>query len=246
MIETLIDARKSRKRIISLLTKQQHDDSRCAERLKQVGLDGRRRLLELLATWLISFEPENRMSDADRAAFGEISPWITLEYWSSLQSREAALIKRKTEASTIEEGLYKVYDCVAPNGFLSILFMSSSDKAAAERTQQEYKSAKAIRESIENELSVVREDIQKSIGRFLRDATKPESLELLAKGSSIKKGISDLIQEAGNTGISIWEPHAREQLSSISKIATETENLSSVYSSTREKRELFLTNGGGK
>jgi hypothetical protein len=54
--------------------------------------------------------------------------------------------------------------------------MRRAEKAKAERVQEEYRSAKAIRESIERDLFVVRKDIQKAIGRFLRDAASPESL----------------------------------------------------------------------
>jgi hypothetical protein len=91
VIENLIDARKSRRKIIELLTKQQLDDSCCAERLKQVGLDGKRRLLELLAAWLVSFEPDKQFSDPDRGVLAAIKTQVGLEDWLSLQPREATL-----------------------------------------------------------------------------------------------------------------------------------------------------------
>jgi hypothetical protein len=237
VIENLIDARKSRRKIIALLTKQQLDDSCCAERLKQVGLDGKRRLLELLAAWLVSFEPDKQCSDSDGRVLAEIKTQGGLEGWLSLQRREAALSQKKAEACNVEEGLYKVYDRVAPNGVLSIVFMSGAEKAKAERVQEEYRSAKAARESIERDLLAVREDIQKAIGRFLRDAANPESLELLAKESSIKQELSNVIQQAGENGISIWEPHAQEQLSLLCELEKETEKLSHVYSTANAKRE---------
>jgi hypothetical protein len=228
VIENLIDARKSRRKIIELLTKQQLDDSCCAERLKQVGLDGKRRLLKLLASWLVSFEPDKLFSDLDRGVHVAIK--TDLEDWLSLQRREAMLTQKKTDACNLEEELYKVYDRVAPKGTLSILFMSGAEKAKAERVQEEYRSAKTIRESAERDLLVVREEIQKAIGRFLHDAASPESLDLLVKESSVSRDLSNLVRESGEAGKSVWEPHAQAQMALLRELDKESESLAHVYS----------------
>ncbi|MCU1306733.1 MAG: hypothetical protein JWN45_1428 [Acidobacteriaceae bacterium] len=219
MSENLIDARKSRRKIIEFLTKQQLDDSCCAEKLTQVGLRGKRRILELLAAWLVSFEPGTRLSDSDRRVL--MNTQLDIEGWLQLQQREAALDESKDRARYAEGELYKIYGRVAPNGTLSILLMSGAEKDKAERAQEEYRSAKANRESIERDLLVVRQDIQKTIGRFLREAASPESLQRLVKESSVKEDLFRLIQDAGQNGMSVWEPHAQGQMSLLREIEKE-------------------------
>jgi len=232
VIETLIDARKSRRKIIELLTKQQLDDSYCSERLKQVALDGKRRLLGLLAAWLVSFEPDKEISESDRGIFAAIKP-AKLEGWISLQRREAALNQKEMEARRVEEELYRVYDRVAPNGVISIWLSKGAEKAKAEHLQEDYRSAKAVRESIEREMVVVRADIQKAIGGFLRDAVSPESLVLLSKESGIARELSSLLQELEKNGMSVWGAHAQSQLSSLCELQSESARLSKVYSTTK-------------
>jgi hypothetical protein len=46
----------------------------------------------------------------------------------------------------------------------------------------------------------VREDITEAVGRFLRDASRPESMELSARGSIIKEELSNLVREADENG----------------------------------------------
>lgn len=241
VIENLFDARKGRRKIIELLTKQQLEDSYCAERLKQVGLDGKRRLLEMLAAWLVSFEPDKELTDPDRRVLAAIQTQLSPEGWISLQHSEAALNLKKTEARHHEEELYKVYDRVAPKGTLSIWLMKGGEKSNAERLQEEYRAAKASRESIERDLGVVRADIRKAIGRFLRDVVNHESLELLAKESSIKRELSKLFQELEEGGISVWAAHAQNQMLLVRKLENETARLSHVYSAVNDKRRRELS-----
>jgi hypothetical protein len=231
-MDNLIDARKGRRKIIELLTTQQLDDSCCAERLKQVALDGKRRLLELLAGWLVSIELDKKCSVSDRGLFAAITTQVSVEGWLSLQECEAALNKKKTEACRSEEELYKVYDRVAPHGGISIVLIKGAEKVKAKKLQKEYRLAKACRESIERDLIMVREDIRKTIGRFLRNAITTQSLELLAKESSVKENLSSLIQEIEETGIAIWGAHAQKQLSSLRELQNESARLSQVYSTT--------------
>lgn len=236
MIENFIDARKSRRRIIEVLKKQQLEDSCCAEKLSQVGLCGKRKILELLAEWLVSFEPDKRSSDVDRETFAAITQ-VGLEDWLSLQLRETTINQKRIEACHVEEELYKVYDRVAPNGVLSIVFTKGAEKMKAERVRDEYRSAKTARESIEGDLKTVREDIQKAIGRFLRDASRPESMELLARESGIKQELSNLVREAEESGISVWSPHAQKQLALLRELENETQGLSQFYSTSDPKRK---------
>ena len=126
MTENFIDARKSRRRIIEVLKKQQLEDSCCAEKLSQVGLRGKRTILELLAEWMVSFESDKRSRDVDRETFAAITQ-VGLEDWLSMQRREATQNQQKIKASRVEEELYKVYDRVAPNGVLSIMFTKGAE-----------------------------------------------------------------------------------------------------------------------
>src|ERR1700688_1466988 len=118
---------------------------------------------------------------------------LSLESWISLQRREAELDEKTVAARSAEDERDKVYHRVAPNGTISIWLLKGAEKSKAEHLQEDYKSAKAFRESIEHEMVVVRADIQKAIGRFLRDAVSPESLVLLAKESGIKRELSSLL-----------------------------------------------------
>ena len=68
MINNFVAARKCRRNIIDLLKKQQLEDSCCAEKLTQLGLDAKRRLLEKLAAWLVSFQPGQEPNAQDRNA----------------------------------------------------------------------------------------------------------------------------------------------------------------------------------
>jgi hypothetical protein len=88
---------------------QQLEDSCCAEKLGQVGLSGKRKLLEFLAKWLVSFEPDKPSSDVDREIFAAITQ-VVLEDWLSLQRREGRINQKKIEACRVEEELYKVTD----------------------------------------------------------------------------------------------------------------------------------------
>jgi hypothetical protein len=235
VIENLIDARKSRRRIVELLTKQQIEDSCCAEKLKQVALEGKRGLLELLGAWLVSFEPDKEVSGFEEGVFAAINIRVSLKDWLSLQHREAELNKKQMEACSVEGELYKVYDRVAPNGVLSIWLRKGAEKAKAERLQVEYRSAKASRELIDVDLLVVRKEIRKTIGLFLSDAVKPEPLEILAKQSRIKDELASLIRKLEENGMSVWGAHAQEQLSSLSELEKETAKLSQVYSTANPK-----------
>jgi len=98
--------------------------------------------------------------------------------------------------------------------------------------QEDYRSAKAVRESIEREMVVVRADMQKAIGIFLRHAVSPESLALLAKESGISRELSSLLQELEKSGLSVWGPHAQKQLSSLCELQNESARLSQVYKTT--------------
>jgi hypothetical protein len=229
VIENLIDARKSRRKIIELLTKQQLDDSYCSEKLKQVALDGRRRLLGLLAAWLVSFEPDREFSETDRGVFAAIKTELSLERWISLQRRETELNQKTMGARSVEDELYKVYHRVAPTAVISIWLLKGAEKEKAEHLQEDYRSAHAVRESIEREMVVVRADIQKAIGSFLRDAVRPESLVLLSKEGGVSRELSGLLAELGKNGLSVWGPHAQKQLSSLSEIQNESAGLSHVY-----------------
>jgi hypothetical protein len=235
VIESLIDARKARRKIIELVTKQQLEDSYCAEKLKQVGLDGKRKLLELLAAWLVSFEPDKQFSDTDRGVFAAIGTQVNLGSWLSLQQHEAALNQKMTEARHVEEALRQVYDRVAPKGVLSIWLNDGAEKAKAERLREEYKAAKKSRKRIEQESSVAREDIRKAIGSFLRDAINPKSLDLLSKEASIKGELASLIQKLEENAGSVWGPHAQKQQSLLGEIANETTRLSDVFSSANAR-----------
>jgi hypothetical protein len=179
VIENLIDARNSRRKIVELLTKQQLNDSCCAERLKHVALHGKRKLLELLAAWLVSFEPGKEFSDLDERSFAAIGTKVSLGDWLSLQRREAAVNQRKLNARQVEDERYTAYKRVAPHGILSVWFRNGAEKAKAESLQEEYRTALASRESIDHELSVAREDIRKIIAQFLHDAVNPKSIEHL-------------------------------------------------------------------
>jgi len=235
VIETLIDARKSRRKIIELLTKQQLEDSCCAEKLKEVALNGKRNLLGLLGAWLISFEPDKEHNATDRDIFAAIGTDVSLEGWLTLQRRELALNVKEMEARQVEDGLYKVYDRVAPIGVVSIWFSNGAEKAKAERVRQEYSAAKDIRESIDRDLCAVREEIRKTIARFLRNAITPQSLEILAKKSRVSGELASLIQQVEENGLSVWGSHAQRQISSLSELEKETARLLCVYSTTNAK-----------
>jgi hypothetical protein len=249
MIENLIDARNSRRKIIELLTKQQLDDSCCAERLKHVALHGKRKLLGLLAAWLVSFEPGKEFSDPDERIFAAIGTAVSLGDWLSLQRCETALNQRKLNARQVEDERYTVYKRVAPHGTISVWFSNGAEKAKAERLQEEYRTALASRESIERELSVAREDIRKMIARFLRDAVDPKSIEHLLKESGVKAELASLIQELEENGISIWGGHAQKQRASLCELEKESASLSHLYStpSAETGPQIILSaNAGGK
>ena len=183
----------------------------------------------------MSFEPNREISDFEEGVFAAIQTQGCLKDWISLQHREADLNQKTMAARSVEDELYKVYDRVAPNGVFSIWLSKGAEKAKGEHLQKDYRSAKAVRESIEHEMVVVRADIQKAIGRFLRDAVNPESLNLLAKESGIKRDLSSLLQELEKNGISVWGPHAQKQLSSICELQNESARLSQVYSTAAAK-----------
>jgi len=249
VIENLIDARNSRRKIIELLTKQQLDDSCCAESLKHVALHGKRKLLELLAMWLVSFEPGKEFSDPDERIFAEIGTEVSLGDWLSLQRRETALNQRTLNARQVEDERYEVYKRVAPHGILSVWFSNGAEKVKAERLQEEYRTALASRESIEHELSEVREDIRKMIAHFLRDAVNPKSMERLAKESGVKAELTSLIRELEENGISIWETHAQKQRASLCELENESASLSHLYSTPSAKagpQIILSANAGGK
>jgi hypothetical protein len=249
VIENLIDARNSRRKIIELLTKQQLDDSCCAEKLKQVALDGKRRLLELLAEWLVSFEPGKECSDSERGIFATIKTDLSLDGWLSLQRRETQISQRKLNARHVEDERYTVYKRVAPYGIISVWFSNGAEKAKAELLQEEYRTALATRESIEHELSLVSEEIRKMIAHFLRDAVNPKSIERLARESGVKAALTSLIRELEENGISIWETHAQKQRASLGELENESASLSYLYSSPSAKvgpQIILSANTGGK
>lgn len=239
VIDNLTEARKSRRLIIELLRKQQAEDSYCAEKLKQVGLEANRRLLELLAHWLVSFEPGKEPNEYDQSALAAAQ--LSLGDWLSAQHREALLNDGLTEARRREEGAYKLYDKVAPYGFASIFLMKGAEKTNAERFQQEHRSAKASREEIEQQLAEVREGIRKTIGSFLRTAIEPECLlKLLKTESSIKDELSKLFRQFGDKGGALWEPHSVNQLLSLRELQNETAGLLDFYSTHAAKPEKLL------
>lgn len=227
VIDNLAEARRSRRKIIDLLRKQQSEDAYCAEKLKQLGLEAKRKLLQLLARWLVSFEPDKEPNEYDQSALAKTK--LSLEEWVSAQRTEALLTQELTEAKRREEAAHELYDKVAPFGFASKLFMNDAEKAKAERFQQEYRSAKASREEIDQKLARAREYIRRIIGRFLRSALEPESLKLLVTESSIKEELKKLFDESDRKVTEVWRPHSEQQKSSLSVLGSETESLSSFY-----------------
>jgi hypothetical protein len=248
VIETLIDARKSRRKIIELLTKQQLEDSCCAEKLKEVALSGKRKLLELIGTWLISFEPDKEYNDTDRDIFAAIGTDVSLEGWLSLQRREVALNVKEMEARQVEDGLYKVYERVAPIGFISVWLSNGAEKAKAERVRQDYRGAKDIRESIGRDVFAVREEIRKAIARFLRNAITPQSVEILANKSRVSGELASLIQQVEENGLSVWASHAQRQILSLSELEQEAARLLCVYSTTKanQRNQTALSANAGE
>src|SRR2546422_2284679 len=147
MIDNFVEARKCRRNIIDLLKKQQLDDSCCAEKLTQLGLDAKRRLLEKLAAWLVSFQPGQEPNAQDRNALCQAQ--LSVGDWLSAQREEAMLVETLKAARDREDQAYRLYDKVAPLGSIQIFLMNDADKAKAKAFQESYKGAKASREGIE-------------------------------------------------------------------------------------------------
>jgi len=227
MIDNFVDARKSRRKIIELLKKQQIEDSCCADKITQLGLDAKRRLLESLATWLASFEPGREPNEEDRNALSQAQ--LSLNDWFAFQRKEAQLKENLSAAKIREDEAYKLYDSVARFGSLQISFMNDADKAKAKKFQEDHRTAKATREQIEKRLNDAREGIRAMIASFLSNAINRDSLEILATRSSVRRELSTMLEGFEDRGRAVWDQHAKQQGSSLEELRRECERLSGFY-----------------
>lgn len=229
-IQNLLEARTSRRRIVDQLKKQQIEDSYCADKLTQLVLDSKKKLLTLLAEWLTTFGANKQLVDGDRNVLANITSQQSMENWLAAQSHETDLIEQSIQAKEAEEKAHKIYKRAVPHGRLSIPLKNEGEKVKAKRLQREYELAKKARVSIEDKLCTVRKDIRKMIGRFLRDFLNSESLIVLARESSIKEELKALSTEVEHKAIELWRPLSSDQLSSLRELERETMNLSNFHS----------------
>jgi hypothetical protein len=240
-VESLVDARKRRRNIIEQLQKQQLGDSCCAEKVKHIALDARKRLLKLLAEWLVAFEPGKSLAENDLGAFGKLTLPFSADDWLAVQRQEAELIEDCAKSKEREEEAYRIYHGVARYGIITTIFRGPAEKAKADRLRSEHKLAKERRVSLESALMTKREHIREMIAFFLRGACRNESLGVLAKESHIKDDLLKLINSSQEAAVRVWHPHSDQQLLSLRAIESEVKALSEFYSSghTAEHNELL-------
>jgi hypothetical protein len=86
-----IEARLKRRSVLAILKQQQAEDADCINQIKTVALDGKRRLLKTVATWLTAINGGAPISDRTRTTFAKITHRVSLDGWVALMRNQTEL-----------------------------------------------------------------------------------------------------------------------------------------------------------
>src|ERR1700735_948711 len=86
-----IEARQSRRKVLTILKQQQADDAAFVNQIKTIAIDGKRRLLKALAGWLSSIDLDTAIPGRTRDAFAKIADRSLLDDWAGLKRKQTVL-----------------------------------------------------------------------------------------------------------------------------------------------------------
>jgi hypothetical protein len=93
-------------------------------------MDGKRRLLKTLATWLTAINIDAPISDRTRATVAKIAHQFSLDDWSEIRRKQAVLDARLKSASNEARRTEDAYNQAAPWGILSSAFADDVKRKA--------------------------------------------------------------------------------------------------------------------
>jgi hypothetical protein len=226
----LNDARLRRREMLQELRAQQVADSDCIREIKAAAVEGKRKLLRALADWLLQVQPGVRIHPEQRRVFASITSGFTVEEWQETQERERLIRKEPEEARADEKKARSEYDKVAPLGFVSGWFLDEDGKRTFRSSRIRLEDAKARRSSAEIEAAAARGRIAEQAERFLRDAVKAQTLELIAADPALSRVVLPILETTAGRTREIWAAHSARQRESIAKLARFADSLQGYYS----------------
>jgi|ERR1035441_8125597 hypothetical protein len=256
MNASFVQARRSRRKIIHLLQKQQEVDSKAAKLLKEQFLAGHRRLLVCIAGMLNDLRSSlhvdadrgftRNSSEDDRRLFCAVCTDFSLEEWQSLQAKETHLNVRRIVTSVLLSTAQKSYDEVAPFGFLSRLGSNEGEKVEIDKRKALRDSHALEVSSITNEINLNLLEIRERADQFLRSATSAASIACLINDSPIKDQVKEILADTSSKLSSSWKTIAEEQAISLRESQSHLDQLIGIYEQHPIESEpmLCLQDGG--
>jgi hypothetical protein len=242
--------RRARRKIVQILQTQQQADATAASLLKTQFLGDYRKLLncigEFLDGYCLEFHFEDgvfttRKVDKKAAAlFKSVAGTVSLQEWSTLRASEANILLKKLTTEKLLTKAEKEYDEVAPFGFLSKVGSSEVEKSKIDKRKSAKNALKAKLQKIEAELDSVIAKQQETAKAFLRNATSPESLKILAESSPIQEEVSQILRDSAKTLASTWSAVSEAQLEALTELEEHLGVLRSTYTENFSTKTTLL------
>jgi hypothetical protein len=234
-----IQTRRTRRKIIQILQTQQEVDATAASLLKAQFLEGYRKLLHCIGEFLSGYGSEVHFKDGvftctvdDEAAalFKSVAGTVSLEEWSGLRIKETELTFHKLYTQQLLAMAEKAHEEVAPFGFLSKIGITDAEKTEIDKRKSAKNALKTKLQEIEKGLENLHVKQQETAQAFLRNATSPESIEILAKCSPIQNDMSQILSDSAEALTKIWGVVSTAQEGSLAELEGHLNILRSTYS----------------
>lgn len=210
----------ARARIADIVAADQEAEAQAVTKMRDVALDGYRRILHELGSYLYTFQPSRPPTSGERSIVASIST-ISLEDWIVLQSR-AATLDAQLGSARAQEATAKAYygsKVGILGGGFSRLFSDAEGKAAIDEAREALKASREERAGLERELAAVLAKLKGICTQFLTEASGDMARVCLLP--TIGARISAIQQRVLQETSEIWGQHCRfvgNELDRITKL----------------------------
>jgi hypothetical protein len=222
-------ARQKRREILAILGKQQADDAECLNEIKKAAIDGKRRLLKALGTWLLAIRGDDQISVRTRSAFAALTNQVSPDDWGTLKRNHAALESRLRIVSSEARSAEDAYNKAAPYRFLSSIAAGPEQKELLALLKDKRDRARLAREATERDLVASQQALSKACELCLRDAQTPEHLQKICEDQDLAPLARPVLEETKQRSTELWEVHAQKHSNSTAEMAAALADLKTFY-----------------
>jgi hypothetical protein len=225
-----IEARQSRRKVLTILKQQQADDAAFVNQIKTIAIDGKRRLLKALAGWLSSIDLDTAIPGRTRDAFAKIADRSLLDDWAGLKRKQTVLNLGLQSATNESRRTEHAYDQVAPWGLLTEAFADDEKKKTIGSLKARRDHATVIRKAAEQDIAANQHALSQKYESFLRGAQMPAHLQAICKDEELEPVILPILRQTRQQAENLWQAHALKHTKSTVEMEGAIAGLRSLYS----------------